>query len=205
MTSCDSEDSWVRRVRCPTFRSQRRRQLCESSIPIPPLAEQRKIAAVLGLVQRAIEQQERLIALTTELKKALLHKLFTEGLRGEPQKQTEIGPVPESWEVASWRCSLRLTTAPREMEPGKPGSQCSAFRMLWVGRLICVTSSTVYQNERSWGRCGYATVICYSSGPMACWKTRDDARCSVGNLRSAILRPILSAFALIYRKCSLNL
>ena len=55
---------------------------------------------MLGLVQRAIEQQERLIALTTELKKALLHKLFTEGLRGEPQKQTEIGPVPESWEVA---------------------------------------------------------------------------------------------------------
>ncbi len=34
-----------------------------------------------------------------ELKKALMHKLFTEGLRHEPQKQTEIGPVPESWEV----------------------------------------------------------------------------------------------------------
>jgi type I restriction enzyme, S subunit len=63
------------------------------------ISEQRKIAAVLGLVQRAIEQQERLIALTTELKKTLLHKLFTEGLRGEPQKQTEIGPVPESWEI----------------------------------------------------------------------------------------------------------
>jgi len=61
--------------------------------------EQRKIAGVLGLVQRALEQQERLIALTTELKKALLHQLFTQGLRGEPQKQTEIGPVPESWEV----------------------------------------------------------------------------------------------------------
>lgn len=69
------------------------------TIPVPPLSEQRKIAAVLGLVQRAIEQQERLIALTTELKKALLHKLFTEGLRGEPQKQTEIGPVPESWDI----------------------------------------------------------------------------------------------------------
>jgi len=61
------------------------------------LVEQRKIAAVLRLLQRAIEEQERLLALTTELKKTLLHKLFTEGLRGEPQKQTEIGPVPRSW------------------------------------------------------------------------------------------------------------
>lgn len=68
-------------------------------IPLPPLPEQRKIGAVLGVVQRAMEQQERLIALTTELKKALLHKLFTEGLRGESQKQTDIGPVPKSWNL----------------------------------------------------------------------------------------------------------
>lgn len=73
--------------------------LREFKLHVPPLPEQRKIAAVLGLVQRTIEQQDRQIALTTELKKALLHKLFTEGLRGEPQKQTEIGPMPESWEV----------------------------------------------------------------------------------------------------------
>lgn len=73
--------------------------LREFKLYVPPLPEQQKIAAGLGLVQRAIEQQERLIALTTELKKTLLHQLFTQGLRGEPQKQTEIGSVPESWEV----------------------------------------------------------------------------------------------------------
>lgn len=69
------------------------------SILVPPLHEQCQIAAVLSAVQRAIERQERLIAVTAELKKALMHKLFTEGTRDEPQKQTEIGPVPESWEV----------------------------------------------------------------------------------------------------------
>ncbi len=84
-----------------TIQGITRDALKELEIYLPPLAEQRKIAAVLGLVQRAIEQQERLIALTTELKKALLHKLFTEGLRGEPQKQSEIGLVPESWEVVT--------------------------------------------------------------------------------------------------------
>lgn len=65
------------------------------------LFEQEKIVAVLGVVQRAIEQQERLLALTAELKKTLLHQLFTQGLRREPQKQTEIGLVPESWEIAT--------------------------------------------------------------------------------------------------------
>jgi type I restriction enzyme S subunit len=74
-------------------------KLCELPLPVPPLPEQRKIAGILGVVQRAIEQQERLIALTTELKTALMHKLFTEGLRGEPQRETEIGPVPQSWEM----------------------------------------------------------------------------------------------------------
>ena len=73
--------------------------LSELLVPLPPLPEQKKIAHVLSTVQRAIEAQERIIQTTTELKKALMHKLFTEGLRGESQKQTEIGLVPESWEV----------------------------------------------------------------------------------------------------------
>ena len=84
-----------------TFQSINRTQL--GAVIVNPngfeVDEQRRIAAVLSAVQQAVERQERLIALTAELKKALMHKLFTEGTRGEPQKQTEIGPAPESWEI----------------------------------------------------------------------------------------------------------
>ena len=86
-------------ARGSTMRHVTAKQFKQSELAFPPLPGQRKIAAVLSLVQRAIEQQERLIALTIELKKAMMHKLFTEGTRGEAQKQTEIGPIPESWEV----------------------------------------------------------------------------------------------------------
>ena len=76
-------------------------------ILVPPLPEQKKIAHILSTVQRAIEAQERIIQTTTELKKALMHKFFTEGLRNEPQKQTEIGLVPESWEVVPLASVIR--------------------------------------------------------------------------------------------------
>jgi restriction endonuclease S subunit len=68
-------------------------------VPLPPITEQRQIAKVLSTLQEAIEKQERLIRTTTELKQALMQKLFTEGLREEAFKDTEIGPVPKSWDV----------------------------------------------------------------------------------------------------------
>jgi type I restriction enzyme, S subunit len=80
------------------------------AVIVPSVSEQEKIGSVLGLVQRAIERQEPLIALTTELTKSLMHKFFTEGLRGERQKQTEIGAIPKSWKVRPLRdCCLVQT------------------------------------------------------------------------------------------------
>lgn len=85
-------------------------KLCELPLPVPPLPEQKKIAGILNIVQKSIEQQERLIQITAELKKALLHKLFTHGLRDEPQKQTEIGLVPGSWDIVPLKeCAIIQT------------------------------------------------------------------------------------------------
>jgi type I restriction enzyme S subunit len=66
---------------------------------VPPLSEQRAIATVLAELQAAVEVQEKIVATLKELKAATMAKLFCEGLRGEPLKQTEIGEIPESWEM----------------------------------------------------------------------------------------------------------
>jgi type I restriction enzyme S subunit len=76
-------------------------RLSELLMPAPSFNEQQKIAYVLSVLQKAIELQDKAIQTTTELKNALMQKLFTEGLRGEKQKETEIGMIPESWEVGT--------------------------------------------------------------------------------------------------------
>ena len=104
-------------------------------LPLPPLPEQKKIAHILSTVQRAIEAQERIIQTTTELKKALMHKLFTEGLRNEPQKQTEIGPLPESWEVCTVPDSLLRTRVSRKHQiPAKAIAKTGAHPVVDQGQ-----------------------------------------------------------------------
>ena len=72
---------------------------CEFQMPAFTFCEQQKIADSLWLVHEAISRSEALIEEAQALKRAAMHTLFTHGLRGEAPKETEIGPVPASWEV----------------------------------------------------------------------------------------------------------
>ena len=71
----------------------------EFGVPALILPEQRQIADLVWLVHDAIRGTEAVVDEVQALKRAAMHTLFTRGLRGEPQKETEIGPVPESWDV----------------------------------------------------------------------------------------------------------
>ena len=77
------------------------RVLKEKEIPTPPLHEQRSIAHALRRVDDATSIQDEQIRTLTDLKRATMRTLFTRGLRGEAQKETETGPVPESWETTA--------------------------------------------------------------------------------------------------------
>ena len=76
-----------------------RSRLAALDVPHPPLDEQRAIAAALARVREAIGIHDRIAAVAQELKRAAMQTLFTRGLRGEAQKETEIGLIPQSWHV----------------------------------------------------------------------------------------------------------
>jgi type I restriction enzyme, S subunit len=81
-------------------------------IPVPPLAEQRRIAEVLDTADAAIQATDSLIAKLKQMKAGLLHDLLTRGLDAdgnlrdpiahpEQFKETALGRVPREWEVVS--------------------------------------------------------------------------------------------------------
>ena len=74
-----------------------RSRLAALEVPHPPLVEQQAIAAVLGQLRKAIKIQDQSAMLAQDLKRVALQTLFSRGLRGEAKKETEIGPMPESW------------------------------------------------------------------------------------------------------------
>ena len=68
-------------------------------MPLPPFSEQRKIAAILSTVDEAIEKTEAIIEQTEKVKKGLMQQLLTKGIGHTKFKKTEIGEIPEEWEV----------------------------------------------------------------------------------------------------------
>ena len=70
-------------------------------ILLPPLPDQRKIAAILSSVDDAIEKTQAVIDQVQVVKRGLTRELLTWGLPGRHTrlKQTPIGSVPEEWQV----------------------------------------------------------------------------------------------------------
>lgn len=96
-----------------------RNRLAALDVPHPEIDEQRNIVRVLARLREAMKLHDRCTGLAQDLKRAAMRALFTKGLRGEAQKETEIGPVPESWELRSVLdlCDIRSGGTPRKSVP----------------------------------------------------------------------------------------
>ena len=96
--------------------NQHYRYLREFSVVCPPLPEQHAIAYILQTIQEAKSTRQREITLERERKAALMDYLFSHGTRSESRKQTEIGEIPESWEVVSFGQVVTFTKKPRDLQ-----------------------------------------------------------------------------------------
>jgi type I restriction enzyme S subunit len=68
-------------------------------IPLSSPSEQQKISKVLSTVDEAIQKTDEVIAKTGRLKRGLMQELLTKGIGHKEFKKTEIGEIPEEWEV----------------------------------------------------------------------------------------------------------
>ena len=148
------------------FGSINKNVLYDFELDIPSLPEQEAIAGVLSKLQGAVEAQDKIIATLKELKAATLAKLFREGLRGEPLKETEIGEIPESWEMLrlddvcrtrwKWRYPDREAPSTGETEP---------FHAITAQRFRCphIKPADEFVTEQAFKKCHLPLV---SSGSI---------------------------------------
>lgn len=68
-------------------------------IVLPNIEEQEKIASILSTVDEQIDNIDALIEKNKELKKGLMQTLLTKGVGHTKFKKTEVGEIPEEWEV----------------------------------------------------------------------------------------------------------
>ena len=102
---------WIKDTGQTTQANINGRAVKSRSVPLPPLAEQEKIARVLDVLDTQIRQTEALIAKLERIKQGLLTDLLTRGidqngkLRPTPDhaphlyKDSPLGRIPREWEV----------------------------------------------------------------------------------------------------------
>mgnify|MGYP004527348171 CR=1 FL=1 len=71
----------------------------EIKVAMPPIEEQEKISSILSTVDEQIDNIDALIEKNKELKKGLMQTLLTKGIGHIKFKKTEIGEIPDEWEV----------------------------------------------------------------------------------------------------------
>jgi len=130
-------------------------------IPLPPLPVQQKIVKILDTIQSAVEVQGKIIEKTKELKKALINLLFHYGLAGLrikelaglrvdeltsseikkfglKLKKTEIGEIPEHWEV------VKIKNIGEVITGTTPSTSVKEF---WEGEIPFITPSD-FEDDR---------------------------------------------------------
>ena len=97
-----------------TFEAINSNDLKGLKLPIPHIDEQEKIALILSNVDEQIDNVDALIEKNKELKKGLMQTLLTKGIGHTKFKKTEIGEIPEEWDVKKLECVFEILDSMRK-------------------------------------------------------------------------------------------
>jgi type I restriction enzyme S subunit len=116
-----------------------RNRLGALEVPSPVKSQHLEIVRVLDRVREGIRANVHAATVASTLKLAAMRELFTRGLRGEEQKETEIGPLPGGWGV------MALGDLGRVGNGSTPKRSVPAY---WEGGTFpWLTSAKVYDRE----------------------------------------------------------
>jgi type I restriction enzyme S subunit len=128
----------------PGYPSIRLEEIKNLTIPLPPLEEQKRIAGVLRLVDRIAEETRRIVSIYERAKRFALKRLLTRGIGHTRFKQTEIGELPEEWEVLRLEDVSKIETGRRM----KGGAQSSGQVLSLGGEHIGEFGNIVLKNPK---------------------------------------------------------
>ncbi len=166
LLSEESYGQWESSIGGATFRALNLGSLAETYIPLPPLPEQRQVAAFLdrecGKLDVMQAKQERLIELLKEKRQALISHAVTRGLdptaKLKPSGIEWLGEVPEDWRVG--KCGFYLSILSGFAFPSagftQDESQTKLLRGINVGVSRIKWDETVY-----WQRSENDGLGCY--------------------------------------------
>jgi type I restriction enzyme, S subunit len=124
-----------------------RNDLHEISVKLPPLPEQQTIAQALSDVDALIASLDKLIAKQRHLKTAAMQQLLTGKMRsfgfgeGKGYKQTEVGLIPEDWDIKKLGDVLKIRHGRSQHEIVDPNG---IYPILATGGEIGRTNTPLY-------------------------------------------------------------
>ena len=133
------------------------KRIYDVAVPLPPtIAEQQKIAKALSDVDNVISTLEKLITKKKNLKQGTMQQLLTGKKRlpgfakSDKFKQTEIGEIPEDWEVVniSRMCTIKARI-------GWQGLKSDEY--LDTGDYLLITGTDFDNGFINWKNCSYVT------------------------------------------------
>ena len=128
-------------------------KVADLQLKVPPLAEQRRIAKALSDVDALISTTEKLIQKKKNIKQGTMQNLLTGKKRlpgfgpqtkSPAYKQTELGPIPEDWEVKSLGESFDIGSSKRVFQSQWRKSGIPFYR---AREIVILAEKNTVENE----------------------------------------------------------